>query len=199
MPLRTTEKKTTNTFYMFPRANKRDAGVMKSTETHRGTIKGWSELSTPLGSLLSSPSVCVWVCVVSDDTEAVASRRHCRWQIWKKKRTRNGRITDREKPRPVRTNGKGHKLWQCSNVPSGELHSPLFDFLLARQLTKRPFVSLKVVHKQEILNCLTQSLYAWEKLSVIWQHLQSSPPPECLCWTGLCKTFAQYEWNSSRG
>ena len=114
-------------------------------------------LFLPLHSLLSSPCVCERV--VTDDTESVASCSHCRWQIWKKRGTgREDSLTnnvghfDREKPWHVRTNGKGHKLWQCSKVPFTELHSPLFNFPVSRQLNclikkKKmpcPFICVKV-------------------------------------------------------
>lgn len=57
---------------------------------------------------------------------------------------------DRENLWLVWTNRKGHKLWQCSNVPFTELRSPLFNFPLSHQLTcllkkmSCPFISIKV-------------------------------------------------------
>lgn len=78
----------------------KDAWVMKSTGIFRGTIKGWSKLSfltvssvspfLPLSISLVS-SLCVCENVVNDDTEAVASRSHHRWQIWKKEEEQEGR------------------------------------------------------------------------------------------------------------
>lgn len=48
----------------------------------------------------------------------------------------------------VWTNRKGHKLWQCCNVPFTELHSPLFNFPLVFKKGKKklscPLISAKV-------------------------------------------------------
>lgn len=116
---------------------------MKSNGTPRDTIKVWNELSfslsllfLPYRSLLSSPRVCT--SVVTDDTEAAASCSHCRWQWQKKKKKEKGQERRHrlqpaqailtEKRLLVRTNRKGRKLWQWSNVPFTELHHPLFNF-----------------------------------------------------------------------
>lgn len=146
----------------------------------------------PLHALFSIP--CVSVSVVTDDTEAVASCSHCRWQIREKKGTgREESLAngvghfDREKPWLVWTNRKGHKLWQCSNVPFTELHSPLFKrpaFTSAKLSLKKknvmPFYFFKGCtrgsHKQggsELFITLSVHLCSRDRegLSVIWQHL----------------------------
>lgn len=120
----------------------------------------------------------VHVCsVVTDDTEAVASCSHRRWQIYKKKIKNKKIVTgreepltndvghfDREKPWPVRTNRRGHKLWQRCNVPLTELHSPLFNFFF---YVWRLHWRLPQVKRQS----LSQSQAALEKsCQLIWQH-----------------------------
>lgn len=185
---------------------------MKSTGIFGDTIKGWSELSFRslfclptlfLPALLFSPSVRV--SIVTDDTEAVASRSHCRWQIRKNRvcvfgGVRKGRIAYKRSQAISTERNPGlseqiGKVTKCDNlVMSHSLRYTLFyltsrshvsEVAFKKKKKSCPFISVKVAltrsHKQERLSCLSHSrrIYAAgapEELSVIWQHLQYFSP-----------------------
>lgn len=163
---------------------------MKSAGTLRHTIKGWSVLSFSVSPVLplSSPSfslvyplcVCAYVCVrvresvVSDDSEAVASCRHCRWQIWTKKgREERNRLQTAWAILTERLSGLSEQIGKVTNCDSVVMSHSLnytllyltFHFHFNELVFKKnvmPFYSCKGCtrgsHKLLRLSCLSQLL-----------------------------------------
>lgn len=174
---------------------------MKSTGTSTDTITGWSVLFFCSSPLSSSPFVCVWVLslmtqrlwrhAVTADGRYLKKKKKKDRKGWNHLRTTRATPRERENLWLVGTDRKGHKLWPCSNIPFTELHSPLFNFPISRQIAclfwkkcrallffQRLHHRKPQVREPELFITITVRSFsgATGKLSVIWQRLYYSTP-----------------------
>lgn len=181
-------------------------------------------LSSPSFSLVYPLCVCAYVCVrvresvVSDDSEAVASCRHCRWQIWTKKgREERNRLQTAWAILTERLSGLSEQIGKVTNCDSVVMSHSLnytllyltFHFHFNELVFKKmscPFIPVKVALEAATSYCAWAVYHNYcvfmQRGYRSWGAVSNLAPfkvrlPSRLCSSGCCKNSNRLKESAS--